>query len=51
MAKYQQLSVEDQQNEALILQLRLLDLNINVNWPLVHYKSAVRYLSSKKWGY
>ena len=47
MAKYQQLSVEDQQNEALILQLRLLDLNINVNWPLVHYKSAVRYLSSK----
>lgn len=47
MSKYQQLSVEDQQNEALILQLRLLDLNINVNWPLVHYKSAVRYLSSK----
>ena len=47
MAKYQQLSVEDRQNEALILQLRLLDLNVNVNWPLVHYKSAVRYLSSK----
>ena len=47
MAKYQQLSVEDQQNKDLIHQLRLLDLNINVNWPLVHFKSAVRYLSSK----
>ena len=48
MAKYQQLSVEEQQHEDLIHQLRLLDLNINVNWPLVHYKSAVRYLSSGK---
>ena len=48
MAKYQQLSVEEQQNEDLIHQLRLLDLNVNVNWPLVHYKSAVRYLSSDK---
>ncbi len=27
--------------------LRLLDLNINVNWPLQHYKTAVRYLSKK----
>ncbi len=48
IAKYQQLSVEEQQNEDLIHQLRLLDLNVNVNWPLVHYKSAVRYLSSGK---
>ena len=47
LAKYQQLSVEDQQDKDLIHQLRLLDLNVNVNWPLVHYKSAVRYLSSK----
>lgn len=46
--KYQQLSVDDQQNQDLIDQLRLLDLNLNVNWPLVHYKSAVRYLSSKE---
>ena len=22
-------------------------MNVNVNWPLVHYKSAVRYLSTK----
>jgi tryptophan 2,3-dioxygenase len=24
--------------------LRQLDINVNINWPLVHYKSAVRYL-------
>jgi len=24
--------------------LRWLDVNININWPLMHYKSAVRYL-------
>ena len=27
--------------------LRTLDLNVNVNWPLQHYKTAVRYLSKK----
>ena len=27
--------------------LRALDLNINVSWPLQHYKTAVRYLSRK----
>ncbi|MCX8080772.1 MAG: tryptophan 2,3-dioxygenase family protein [Bacteroidia bacterium] len=25
--------------------LRMLDVQVNVNWPLVHYKSAVRYLT------
>ncbi len=48
LAKYRSLSEEDKQNEALITELRQLDLNINVNWPLVHYKSAVRYLSQDK---
>ena len=23
-------------------------MNVNVNWPLVHYKSAVRYLQAKE---
>ena len=32
----------------LLTELRQLDLNVNVNWPLVHYKSAVRYLSQDK---
>ena len=43
-AKYKSLRSEDQQNTNLINALRQLDVNVNVNWPLVHYKSAVRYL-------
>lgn len=43
-AKYKALSEEDQRNPDLIRELRQLDINVNVNWPLVHYKSAVRYL-------
>ncbi len=43
-AKYKSLSGADQQNKDLINALRQLDINVNVNWPLVHYKSAVRYL-------
>ena len=43
-SKYKALSAADQKNEALINALRQLDVNVNVNWPLVHYKSAVRYL-------
>ncbi len=41
---YRQLPAADQQNEALINALKMLDVNVNVNWPLSHYKSAVRYL-------
>ena len=43
-AIFRALPEADQQNEALRLQLRELDVNVNVNWPLMHYKSAVRYL-------
>jgi tryptophan 2,3-dioxygenase len=43
-AKYKSRSPEEQKNPELISELRKLDLNVNVNWPLVHYKSAVRYL-------
>lgn len=32
-------------NEAIQAELRQLDINVNVNWPLAHYKSAVRYLN------
>ncbi|MBL4657571.1 MAG: tryptophan 2,3-dioxygenase [Flavobacteriales bacterium] len=42
--KYQELSDQDKKNDNLINSLRQLDVNVNVNWPLVHYKSAVRYL-------
>lgn len=44
--KYKSLSKEDQQSPDVINALRQLDVNVNVNWPLVHFKSAVRYLSS-----
>lgn len=46
-AKYHALPKQDQDNKELIAALRELDLNVNVRWPLVHYKSAVRYLQSK----
>lgn len=47
-AKYKSLSAEDQANPALINALKELDVNVNVNWPLMHYKSAVRYLQQKE---
>jgi len=43
-AKYKALSAQDQQNPKLINALKELDVNVNINWPLMHYKSAVRYL-------
>ncbi|MDX5347058.1 MAG: tryptophan 2,3-dioxygenase family protein, partial [Hymenobacteraceae bacterium] len=41
---YKRLPEDQQKNEKLIKQMRALDSNVNVNWPLMHYKSAVRYL-------
>jgi tryptophan 2,3-dioxygenase len=43
-AKYKSLPEKDQQNIKLINALKELDVNVNINWPLMHYKSAVRYL-------
>lgn len=43
-AKYKSLSEKDQKNIKLINALKELDVNVNINWPLMHYKSAVRYL-------
>lgn len=43
-AKYKSLSTRDQENPKLINALKELDVNVNINWPLMHYKSAVRYL-------
>ncbi len=42
--KYLSLKKVDQNNAPLIKQLKQFDLNVNINWPLVHYKSAVKYL-------
>jgi tryptophan 2,3-dioxygenase len=43
-AKYKSLSAHDQKNPKLINALKELDVNVNINWPLMHYKSAVKYL-------
>ena len=43
---YKQLPEADQQLPELRKALRQLDVNVNINWPLVHYKSAVRYLQA-----
>lgn len=44
-ALYTQLKAQGQSTAALETELRQLDVNVNVNWPLSHYKSAVRYLN------
>jgi tryptophan 2,3-dioxygenase len=44
-ALLQQLQYTGQSTPELENELKQLDVNVNVNWPLVHYKSAVRYLN------
>jgi tryptophan 2,3-dioxygenase len=43
-ALYLRLEKEGQEVHALANELRQLDFFVNVEWPLSHYKSAVRYL-------
>ena len=43
-ALLQLLKYKGESTKALEDELRQLDVNVNVNWPLSHYKSAVRYL-------
>ncbi len=45
---YLRLSDADQQLPEVIHVLKQNDVNVNINWPLVHYKSAVRYLQKDK---
>lgn len=42
---YKRLSSEEQNSEKVKAVLRHNDVNVNINWPLAHYKSAVRYLN------
>jgi tryptophan 2,3-dioxygenase len=44
-ALYTHLKGKGQSTADLETELRQLDVNVNVNWPLSHYKSAVRYLN------
>ena len=41
---YHSLTEKEKNNEALKNAMKQLDVNVNINWPLSHYKSAVRYL-------
>jgi tryptophan 2,3-dioxygenase len=41
------LPLEDQEKPEIKNALRQNDVNVNINWPLSHYKSAVRYLQLK----
>jgi tryptophan 2,3-dioxygenase len=45
--KYLNLDQDSKNNKDLREAMRNFDLNVNVFWPLVHYKSAVRYLQDK----
>ena len=42
---YLRLPEADRKSSSVINALRTNDLNVNVSWPLAHYKSAVRYLN------
>lgn len=44
---FDNLSESDKTNQKLIEALKNLDQNVNVNWPLAHYKSAVKYLQKQ----
>jgi tryptophan 2,3-dioxygenase len=44
---YLSLSAADRQHEGLQKALKLLDLNVNVYWPLQHYKTAAAYLAKR----
>jgi tryptophan 2,3-dioxygenase len=42
---FSKLSEADQRDQQVIDVLKQHDINVNINWPLAHYKSAVRYLA------
>lgn len=45
--QFKKLPREDQADPELIEALRTLDLNVNVNWPLQHFRTSVAYLSER----
>ena len=44
---YKKLPQEDQNDQKVINVLKQLDVDVNINWPLMHYKSAVTYLQKR----
>ena len=45
--KYLDLAVKNKHNKALSDALKTMDINANINWPLVHLGSAYRYLDKE----
>lgn len=48
LRKYESLTLEQKQNKELIEQLKEFDLHANLNWPVMHYKYAVKFLQKGK---
>jgi tryptophan 2,3-dioxygenase len=46
-SKFKELSVEDQQNTALITAMRHYDYTVNVTWVMAHYNAAKYYILGK----
>lgn len=44
LARFRELDKNDPKYKELVTELRHFDVHVNINWPLSHYKSAVRYL-------
>jgi len=45
--KYLNLSEQSRHNKVLIEALKIMDINSNINWPLMHLGSAHRYLNTE----
>ena len=43
-AIYKRLPFDIQKNPEIVAMLKSFDTNVNINWPLAHYKYAVKYL-------
>ena len=44
---YCSLPEAERKDTDLVQQMRLIDVNVNVNWPLQHYRTAVAYLAMR----
>jgi tryptophan 2,3-dioxygenase len=44
---YKKLNLNEELEAQIKEELRKLDLNVNVNWPLQHYRTSVAYLAQR----
>ncbi len=44
LVKFNSLTIEEKSDSELIEEMRIFDVNANINWPLIHFKHASRYL-------